>query len=302
MKYVVRHPYDKQVESVDLASADFEHIQLLRKTLVAGLDLEELFDLVLSNYLQIESVCMNLALVKLTRVSTDYVERQEDRAPINLAFVNFLSTARMYVDQAGKKANACLEPFDGFIDCKSMLAAEYDKSFSYRFIEALRNHVQHSGTAMHTLAHGFGKVPQGPRDPYDTVVYVEPYCERNSLAEDSSFKRRVLAECPEKVNLLSAVREYVQAICRVHTALRDRIEKPLSEARAGIERVRGLLSTPVGISPEGLEAAALDEDGEVVSIVPLVLEWENVRTWLAERNSGLPLMGTSYATGKRKTA
>lgn len=297
MKCVVYHPGHPELIEID--AADFARIKNMREALIAGLDLEELFDLLLSNYLQIESLCMDLALAKLTRKSTDYVERQEDRAPINLAFVNFLSTARMYVDQAGKKVNACLEPPQDSVDCKSMFASEYDKSFSYRFIEALRNHVQHSGTALHTLTHTFRKVPRGQDDLYDTVAYVEPYCERRNLTEDGAFKKSVLNECPQKVNILNAVRDYIQAICRVHIALRNGIEKPLNEARCGIENVRALLRPPLGSSPEGFEAAAMDEIGNIISAVPLVLEWDNVRRWLSEKNRGVPLSGSFFATGKR---
>jgi hypothetical protein len=297
MKHIVRSTLLVDACSVAISAHDFARVKQARLTLSSGFNAEEIFDLLLSNYLDVEAQCLSAATQRLARNLGTYAAFYDHRAPINRAIVNFLSTARLYVDQIGSKVSACLEGSVGStLDVKQLLKREYDSAFDFRFVEALRNHVQHSGSAVHTLKTEWNTSP--PPTKFEVAVHVSPICERVSLAQDGKFKASVLSACPTTINLLDAIRVYTVSISRIHREVREGLESRLTEAHDTISSLRMRLAGKCEGDLDALVAVALDTEGKDSEIVPLILEWERVRRILLVRNVGLPDKRRSFVSGR----
>lgn len=210
---------------------------------------------------------------------------------IALVFANYLSTARAYVDKIGSATSRCFDSSEAEEvgrSVKGLLAEQYDASFDYRFIEALRNHVQHSGTALHILSQGSRRVSIGTTRT-ETVfeTFLLPQCSKVRLAELGGFKAGVLAECPDKVNLLDCMRGHLLGLSRVHRRIRGLTATEVSTACGHVQEGQTELTGKVTGDLDATEAVAIDGEREQDS-VPLLLHWEEVRRWLVERNTGVP--------------
>ena len=216
-------------------------------------------------------------------------------AAINLVFVNYLSSARAYVDKIGSASSRCFEGTEAKAageHIKKWLAEQFDTSFGFRFMEALRNHVQHSGSALHILGSGYR------RSAASTEVFAEPICSKRHLIERGGFKSRVLDECPEEINLLECARLHVRGLSRVHRSVRDLTLKVTCDAAENIRQGQALLEGKITGSLDGTEAVAQGQDGTVTEVVPMLLHWEGVRTWLVQRNPGVADGVRTFPSGR----
>jgi hypothetical protein len=301
MKYVLRSRF---IENTYEEAIDIDRFNLLkhsRKVLAAAFQIEDIFDNLMSNYLEIEDRCLQLTTRRLVRHAVGYRENYEVLAAINLVFVNYLSTARAYVDKIGSSASLCFEGSERQAakdKVKALLAEQCDAAFGYRFMEALRNHVQHSGSALHTLSQNTPRTKIDEQSEMPGESFLEPICNKSVLVERGDFKAKVLAECPEKINLLEAARVHVQALSRVHRAVRILTSNATADAASQMKAGQAMLEGKVTGSLDGVEAASVRQDGEDAEAIPMLLNWEDVRAWLAQRNEGVPDGIGKYPSGR----
>ena len=86
-------------------------------------------------------------------------------------------------------------------EVKSLLAEQYDPAFGYRFMEALRNQVQHAGSPLDTLSQGSRTLKADEQSETISESFLEPLCSKSALAERGGFNVRILGECPDLINL-----------------------------------------------------------------------------------------------------
>ena len=160
----------------------------------------------------------------------------------------------------------------------------YDANFEYRFMEALRNHVQHNGSAVHSLSHSGVWLPKGKRERLEYTV--TPYTHRQYLAQDKTFKPRVLQECPERVDLLKASRIYIESLGVVHKLVRRTLAPTMKAARTLVESAIDRYKKHSKVQSVTL-TAYFSVNGQIEKQVPVFIEWENVREKLEKRNGTL---------------
>jgi hypothetical protein len=301
MKYFLRSCYLSNTHEEAIDSDRFNVIKSSRRVLTAAFEVEEIFDNLISNYLEVESRCLELTARRLVRQSVGYREGNETLSAINLVFVNYLSTARAYVDKIGQATSRCFEGLDvekTSKKVKSLLAEQFDMTFGFRFMEALRNHVQHSGSALHTLSQGNRKIRIEGQQETISESFLEPFCSKNRLKERGGFKAKVLHECPDTINLLESARSHVQGLSRVHRAVRDIISAQVAGAALNVKAAQSLLEGKVTGSLDSTEAISVKPDHELDEKVPLLLHWEDVRAWLVQRNPGVSDGIQTYPSGR----
>lgn len=113
--------------------------------------IEENYELLLSNYLDLEKECLNVAVDYMVRTSTDYTDLFNIRLAFNRRIVNLLTSTRLYKDQIQKYIGACTPNDKNILKRVKKLFSDEEDCFEYRFMEALRNHVQHSGLAVRSI-------------------------------------------------------------------------------------------------------------------------------------------------------
>jgi hypothetical protein len=191
----------------------------------------------------------------------------------------------------------CLPTRDDVTDVvKRRCSEEYDSHFEFRFMEALRNHVQHRGIPIHFTEQAGRWVGGGEERMMEFTVDI--FAQRSSLERDEKFKKAVLAEIPDDVDLKAGCRAYLESLSAIHEFARESVSEAVNRARATIEavheRYRGIYSDDlVGLTAFGMEG------NEVSSSVPLLLDWDDVRIQLQHRNPRLIKLARRYVSGRR---
>ena len=117
--------------------------------------------------------------------------------------------------------------------------------------------------------------------------------QKKELAEDDSFKKLVLDEMPDEVNLRSAVRTYIEAISRIHKQAREKIASIVDSSRQCLDRAIRDYMVIYEKEPVGLYAYEYQGE-EKVNEVLVLTKWDDIRIELVKRNSELVNLRKRY--------
>jgi hypothetical protein len=265
--------------ALEITDEEYSRLKAARPILSAAFSLEENYDLLIGNFVEFEKAALAISMESVARVKFDYEDMFELKADMNRRAVNFLSSARLFLDQVLQRVGKI-----GGDSCevKRAMSGEYDQWFEYRFMEALRNHVQHSGSAVHSLTVGGGwdKARQHKEFALEIMTV------RRHLEEDGSFKKATLNECPEKVDLLFATRRYVESLSLVHDVARQVTKTLVEDARIIFAAAISKYVDYSKASPIGLTAYPSSSAGGE-GTVAVFLQWDDVRLKLVSQNRSL---------------
>ena len=156
-----------------------------------------------------------------------------ERLVLDRRLVNLLTSCRLYFDQTEHGISRLFgNPSQQLSDIKTTKNTLYDSCFGYRVMEAIRNHVQHSGLPVHVINY---QMRHRDTDGFDYIEFtIGPESEVSTFAENPKFKVSVLKElldAGKKIDLRRPVREYVSCIIQLHDKLRETIGNQLRPAR-----------------------------------------------------------------------
>lgn len=283
-----------EISKIDYVSAKKAHIALSN-----GLQIEEIYEILISNYIEFENEVSGQATIRMVRNDYEYADFFYSRVKFNIRLVNLLTSARLYVDQLGRLVKKVVNDNDSIVDdVKKLFEFEYNAFHEYRFMEALRNHVQHKGVPVHLARYGKARDVSG-NDNF--LVFSADVFSNKSLLSDSKFKKSVLDEIHEKVDLKHATRMYLECLSRIHADARKITTEKLQESKQLIkEYIERYKSVHAG-SLVGLEV--IQSDGtEFHETIPLSLEWEETRSKFVKRNPQLVYLSKRYVSTKVKSS
>jgi hypothetical protein len=195
MTYVLRLAVINRVPEVPITEEQAMDARRAHRALNAAFALEETYDLLVSNFLELDQESLCDAARYFVQESRNYEEFFEERARAIRRIVNLLTAARLYLDHVPQHLSECASnPEDAVGEFKKATAIQFDSRYSYRFMEALRNHVQHSGLAVHVVSHTSqwsGKEPDVINETRLSLISKREY-----FAENRKFHRKTLAEMP----------------------------------------------------------------------------------------------------------
>src|SRR5688572_9822556 len=202
-----------QEEYEALAEAKTGHLSVLF--------IEEKFDLLVENYLELEDAMLRSTNRHMVHKDQDYEWFQVERNLFNRRLVNLLSACRSYVDYAKHHVHVVLPGDQAASDkLETAFSEHYDALLGYRVMEALRNFVQHRGFPIHVVSYSGKWV--GPKNDASLRFGLSIFTKTIYL-DDDGFKKAVLGELEAlggRVDLKPLVREYVAALSEVHKQLR----------------------------------------------------------------------------------
>ncbi len=296
MTYIIRKAVLGTVPEIEITASEFADLKAARKVLSDAFATEEKYEIVITNFIDLEKQLLNVAVIDKIRHKPSYSEIFETRSILNTRLVNLLTATRLYLDQLPQHVAHCLPNSpDVHIDVKRRCSEEYDQHFEFRFMEALRNHVQHRGIPIHFVRHGSRWTSLDESKQME--FYVQISAQLDKLEADEKFKKSVLAEIEEDVDLIATTRKYVESISAIHQYVRDTISDSVTAARTTIEAVHVRYSQLHSDSLIGISAFELGEEG-VRSSIPLLLDWDDVRIQLQQRNWQLVNLSKRYVTSK----
>jgi hypothetical protein len=172
--------------SIQITKDDYYALARASEILHAAFQIEENYDLLIGNYLELETASLAIVTHSMARNRLGYQDMFEVRSEINRRAVNFLSTARLFVDHLPQRVGGSGADSNS---ARAALSTEYDDSFSYRFMEELRNYAQHSGLVVHMLGvTSHREVLDDERHRQEAEL--EVCTEKRILEQDGKFKNR----------------------------------------------------------------------------------------------------------------
>lgn len=299
MKYIISKAVLGNVPEIEISESEYLELQKARNTLSNALEIEEKYEIVISNYLDFEQEILNATTKYMIREHLDYSDFFKVRLGLNVKLVNLLTAVRLYVDQLNQNVTKCLDDnLNTKDDVKRLFSKEYDENQYYRFMEALRNYVQHRGIPVHWTQQSSRWTSL--EDDGLMEYSIELASQRSYLEEDKNMKKRVLDEMDDKVYLKAATRSYIESISRVHDSARNMIAESTGCSRKLIEDAHRRYLEKYSDSLVGLSACKRDGHKQIASI-PLLLDWDDVRVSLQKRNRKLINLSKRYSTGIIKT-
>lgn len=281
-----------------ISDEQFEAIVDAHSILNSAFAIEESYDLLIGNYVEVEQELLAATAMSAVRDLHTHHDFFELRSTINRRFVNLLTATRLYLDQTPQRLSNCATtPEVAISEFKKRTHDHYDATFSYRFLEALRNHVQHCGLAVHRFSLNNKLIDEGEEQALE--LSIQPFAEKRYLIADGRFKPKILDEMPEQVVLTHVIREYLQCIGDLHKLVRSHVTERANEARQIIGWHLSEYAKESNGATIGLTAFRVDSRGRKES-VPLLLDWDDVRIELVARNSGMVALGRHIVTGRAR--
>ena len=285
-RFVITQDIIGKRAEIDIDDVKFCELYEAKEVLSAAFALEEKYELLLMNFLELEKEVLGNSAEYSLFDQREYSDFFDIRLKINRRVVNFLTSCRLYVDHAKKHIRNCLpETVDLKDQVNHLFNEEFDQYFEYRFCEKLRNHVQHQSLAVHTVTQG------GMWKNDQRVETTKVYALRSELQHSDSFNKKYLSEMPDKVELISVFKKYIELLSNIHSKSRNLIKASVQSARCTIEEVIANYSSHNDGDVIGLSATHYKnaENGkqEKLKTVPILLEWDDVRIKLEKKNGQL---------------
>ncbi|MDD9173879.1 hypothetical protein ERW49_09770 [Aliivibrio finisterrensis] len=275
MYYLKKNVIGK-VPVLEISESEYIEIAKAKKVLRCGLSIEEKFEILHSNFTEFEFEASDELALQDAFNSVDYRKIFDFRILAERRLANLLTSTKTYVDQIPSAARDTFTDQPEVLDAaKKYFHEAHDSCFEYRFMEMLRNHVQHNGIAVHSLNHSSKRTEDG------IVTEISLLATKEQLVQNSKNKKVTLNEMPQKVDLLNAGKAYVQQLTNVHRRIRDLTSENILAARKVYELA---ISRYENLGGESLGLTAFDSDNQNDGAISMTLEFDNVRLMLLEKN------------------
>lgn len=263
------------------------HYEALKNSffcLLNAYQLEQKYDLIVSNYIELELEFNSVLVNHLVGRYPGWINHLEVQLSINRRLANFLSTCKTYADQRDRHLIFCFAG-DRHIakKIKEFASSVYDEKRDYRLMEALRNHVQHHSLAVHESKIG-GSRRTSELDS-DLEYKAGFYLQKDEILKNKKFKPSVRDEMPDKVEIISAARSYMSGLNRIHIKARKELDPAIEEAYITLIDVVG------SDESEGFQlakyAVRVEGDKNEVERIPLLLTHHEEIKKLKKKNPEL---------------
>jgi|TARA_R100001224_G_scaffold33244_2_gene18684 hypothetical protein len=282
------------VPEIEIDAQKFNSLLKARKVLEGALAIEEKYDLLFSNYLDLEREGLHYATECMVKGSLGHVGFADAIQSINRRVVNLLTSARLYIDHVQQNIKLCVNNEN----IKSLFSEQYDSVFEYRFMEALRNYVQHCGLSVHKVTTPMKWTSQDESAQLEFGFIA--FSSRDIFQDSGKFKASILEEMPEKVEIFSSTRSYVAAISSIHESIRQIISVNVDAARSELESAINDYKAINSGDAVGLMAIKYEPDTpspkRVIEKFPVLLSWDDTRISLSIKNKQLKNLNKRYVS------
>ncbi len=296
MIYIITKDIFMDSQDLEITKMEFQLLKESKSVLSAALLIEDIYEILISNYTEFEKEIMNLSVENLVRQKHLYTEAFEIRSILNRRMINLMASIRLYIDSVSHHISENFQTHisDDFI-IKDLFKREYENNQYYRFMEMLRNYSQHYGLPIQHVTINTKRVENN--DSYLIELSIHISSIKELLMKDKKTKKTVIEEFDGNIDLKTAIRNYIQSISLVHCEIREIISKPVNECILNIKRAQNKHKSKFKGNVDYIEAQQLSDESEIIDKVPLLLEWESMRQNLISRNKRLANLNKMYISG-----
>ncbi|GAB3668131.1 hypothetical protein GCM10028791_43600 [Echinicola sediminis] len=281
-------------DQLELNQERFELLNKSRLILTKALSIEEKYDIIISNYLAVEKEVLNRTVERAILSKEVYKNSHELSLSMNRLFINLLSAIKMYRDQIYSPVKTILADNPNTQkDLEKLFSDQYDNYFEFRFIDALRNHAQHGGKAVHKVTFRSKSINSVKDVKLQWSITV--WSLKSELEKNSGFKKSVLRELGNEANLILYCRKYLECLSACHSKIRDLISDIVENSRDEIISVFQDFQNSFGPYLDGIYMHPEDCEQKVThNKIPLLLDWDNERIELFKKNRPLNNLHSFY--------
>lgn len=277
-----------KLPEIQINKARFDTLKSSREILSEAFALEEKYECVVVAYADLEATAARISIEEVIGTTlSGYEEIFKARTTLNIRLANLLSAVRGYLDTLPRHVARCSpNSTQAKAAVKKLTAEQYDSTLDYRFMEQLRNHVQHAGMAIGLVTLGGSWDGEGENQLREHSVQFLAL--KDNLRENKKLKQSVLDELPDKIDLKTATRAYMDCLSAIHVSARSLIAAATAQAREHIQKA--IDDYKAAHKEKFVGLAAITSDGSKwVEQVPMLLDWDDVRLLLEKRNRKLYL-------------
>ncbi len=274
--------------AIDINEECFHDLKRSKVILDQALAIEEKYEIIINNYIELEQQVTNEAIKNMTTSHFEPDDIFNTILALNVKLVNLLSSCYLYYCQVPRSVRECLCEPDAPKVVNGLFSHEYDNNLNYRFMYELRNHLQHNGLAVHC-----GNIHKKWKGNYDILEYsFSFFAEKSECLLNEKFKKKILNELPDKIDLHSASRSYIESISNVHEQIRNMIQEVV-KSRVTIETAMDNFKEKYPDKNLYFLSACSYDDKDLVQEISLSLDWDDIRKKLLMRNKRLGSLGKS---------
>lgn len=285
MRFTIGEKFLGKSNEIEISEEEYKEIKVAKNLLIYARNFEELYEVIILNYLELEKEILCLTLEDMVLRTDTYTFASSTILQINRRLINLLTSIKLYQDHAKHRNHACHRS-------SSIEKEQIEKFFSkevnddpnYTFMRQLRNHTQHYGLPVHKVKHDMKWTSSGEKKVLENHIQV--LTDKSKLKLDESFARSALENLDEEIDIKKSVRRYVESISDIHVKIRELIGNEVKDSRNKIEEIHNRYSKEFGKIIGGVDAYKLD-NGKILESIPLLLNWDDVRVELAEKNQKL---------------
>ena len=214
---------------IELSDREFGEIIEAVDGLVRVIDVEEAYDILISNYMEYERAVATILIEEEVRQRLSAGAFDHDRRQMSRVTANLLSSARLFRDLTEITVPKLIGR-SALVEFRARKNKIAESSFPYRFMEELRNHSQHEHFAVNGLTYGSGWLSHKNEVKATRVHTFKPSIQFRALESFPRFQsliaeyarmREIDPSIPETIDLTLYVRHYVMSMGDVLLVLRD---------------------------------------------------------------------------------
>ncbi len=297
MTFHIERYNDLQEPNTQISEEEYEDLKSAKSTCIFALELEEKFALLMDNYCEFETELLKLAETSRIWVNRDHGDSMNERLLLDRRIVNLLTASRLYLDQTDHGISSLFgKPSDELTAVKTFKNVLYDDHWGYRFLEAMRNHVQHAGLPVHIISYN-SRISKDSIPNY-TQYTIIPQVSTKKLGENVKFKKTILSELKEKgekVDLRPGIREYINCFSKLHEHIRQKIAEKLEADRNLYENAIMANSNTEGDTDSYIYYVKKGEDEVTIEQVALVEDFLGHLDYLYNCNEINPNMTDTFS-------
>lgn len=202
---------------LEIGKDKYDEIRISRDNYFEILKIEEIYFNLLKNYKEFEMSLFERAVDSILFRDYTWDTFKEKIHEFDRRIFNFLAQARLFFDLSSRIIKKVYgRESDEIRYFERLRSSNYDSSFSYRLMEAIRNYVQHNDLPVGRINMIFKDVVVD--DVKKKTAYTIPYLDIEKILKDKNFKMTVKKELDinTKEDLRAHMREYISKIMSIH--------------------------------------------------------------------------------------
>jgi hypothetical protein len=283
--------------SADIDAKLFEGVERAKNTCLLALGLEEKFQLVIDNYAEWEIELLTTAQ-RYALWPTNRFDFTQTRIQLARRLTNVLTGFRLYADQTDHALSKIFgNPSDELKRAKEFKNNLYDSYFGYRFLETLRNHVQHCDLPIETIS--YDQKPISEKSIMHSYCVIIPTASLVTLSENDEFKKGIIEELqsgPETIDLRPYIREYISCMTQLHKEIGRIFSPTFDKSRSDYEKIVKTYSSHGDKNIQLPRFIMMDDTEKKVKTIELYQGFLAIYDSLKERNANVGNVTKSFAS------